>query len=408
MFFYIYQANFTFLSLPFVSSSVQLSWLLMVLYVFFTLFTNKKTIAKSNAITFKYWKRNVYVFLGLFAYSVFLLLIVGRGDGSNIFEEVIKYFMYGIPMFWIWARLFGNMDCFMKVLLLTGIIQTFFILYCLINPTFALILDATVNYNPTIDDFSRHTMAAMREDYAGGLGCITSSGLVKYTLTGLIPCVYFCVNKEGSFYLLLFLIMAFCAAMLARTGLLYDIILALFVLLKRFQGQSMGPVIIISVLAIIFLFVLFTSSEYSRFVDDRFFRYESLKEGGTQGFFESYFYGANAHYPPINSDTFWGVGVTSGTSANGYEVNVDGGPMRQYSAIGILGCLIFYFLVLFNQIKTIRIFKQRNDRHFLWLLLFCMIIGEWKEVTFMAFWPIPLFFFVSFLLERKEKQNTIQ
>ena len=405
MFFYIYQSNLTFLGLPFITSSVQLSWILMVLYAFFILLSKKEQPLFFNGFhIYAKWKKHVLYYLMLFVYSLFLLLLVGRGEGMNLSEEVFKIFIYGISMFWIWRKMFGNIEVFMRVLLFTGILQTIVIFYCLINPYFVLLIDATLNFSPEALS-NNMSISETRELYAGGIGCITSSGLIKYTLTCLIPCTYFCVKKEGWFYLLLFLPLAFCATMLARTGLIFVIILALFIVLKRFHGQSAIQLSVISVIALFLIVSLFSSQKYSRFVEERFFRYESLKEGGGQGFFNSYFYGVNAHYPPINAETFWGVGVTSGKSANGYEVNVDGGPMRLYSAIGILGCLFFYFLFLSNQVKSIRLIINKDNRQLLWLLLVCLIISEWKEVTFLAFWPLPLFFYIAYLFKVDEMRK---
>ncbi len=409
MFFYIYQANLTFLGLPVITSSVQLSWGIMALYALIVSVignnSRRKPSMKSYS-TYRKWNKHVRYFLFLFIYALLLLLIVGYGKGDNISEAVVKIFIYGISMFWIWKKMFVNLEVFLKVLLYTGVIQTIVVFYCLINPSFALILDATLNYSP--DALSNNmSITEIRELYAGGIGCITSSGLIKYTLTGLIPCTYFCIKKEGWLYLLLFLPLAFCATMLARTGLIFVFILALFIVVKRFHGKSSIQLSVISIIALFLLISLFSSQKYSGFVEERFFRYESLKDDGGKGFFESYFYGDNALYPPINADTFWGIGVTSGKSANGYEVNVDGGPMRLYSAIGVLGSLLFYLFVISNQTKTIKLIINKNNRHLLWLLLVCMIIAEWKEVTYMAFWPVPLFFYLCFLfqLEDCKSQN---
>lgn len=401
MFFYIYQANLTFLGLPIITSSVQLSWGVMALYALIVTVigsNSKQKMSLKSYSTYRRWKKHVRCFLFLFIYALLLLVIVGYGKGDNISEAVLKIFIYGISMFWIWSKMFNSIDEFMKVLLYTGILQAIVIFYCLINPYFVLLIDATLNYSPEALS-NNMSISEIRELYAGGIGCITSSGLIKYTLTCLIPCTYFCVKNESWFYLLLFLPLAFCATMLARTGLIFVIILVLFIVFKRFHGQSAIQLSVISVIALFLIVFLFSSQKYSRFVEERFFRYESLKEGGSQGFFNAYFYGDNALYPPINADTFWGVGVTSGKSANGYEVNVDGGPMRLYSAIGIIGCLLFYFLVISNQVKTIRLIMNKNNRHLLWLLFVCLIISEWKEVTFMAFWPLPFFFYLCFLFQ---------
>ena len=405
LFCYIYQFNLMFLGLPVINSSVQVGWLLMVFYSIFVLIVERKSLNLKLFKTFGRWKKHVKYFIVLFVYSLFLILIVGWGDGTNISLEIIKIFIYGVLMFWIWSLMFDSIDEFMGVLLVTGIIQTIIIYYCIFDPMFAFILDETVNSNPALE---HHDIMEMREGYAGGIGCISSFGLIKYTLTGLFPCTYFCVKKQSVLYLIIFIIMAFCASMIARTGLICDFICVSYIILKRFKGFKTGSIITLCIVVLFgvwAVYYLFTSSKYDDFIEERFYRYEQLTDDSRQSFVEAYFHGQNTKYPPINTDTFLGVGITSGQSANGYYVNVDGGPMRQYSAIGILGCLLFYFLIMRNQVKTIKLLHNKNNRHLLWLLFLFLIIGELKETTYMALWPLLFFFFVSYLLEVEENRN---
>lgn len=408
IFCYIYQFNLEFLGLPVINSSVQVSWALMFLYAIIVSFSKKRIINLKGVKTYGRWKKHVAYFIVLFAYSLFLLVAVGWGKGTNISLEIIKIFIYGIIMFWVWSVMFDSIDVFLNVLLIASIIQAFIIIYCLIDPAFAFVLDQTVNLDPNATE---HETSVLREGYAGGIGCISSYGLIRYTLTGLFPCTYFCIKKKGVFYLVLFVIMAFCASMVARTGLLFDAIFAIYIIIKRLRSSSLVSIVSLIVVSIIGIFAIrtfFYSSQYNDFVEERFYRYESLMDDKGSVFFDSYFHGTKTQYPPINSDTFLGVGVTSGTSANGYKVNVDGGPIRQYSAIGIVGCLLFYFFVMRNQAKTISLLRIKNNRHLLWLLFLILFISEWKETTYMALWPLMFFFFVSYLLQVEESRNQVK
>lgn len=405
LFCYIYQFNLDFLKLPFFNSSVQVSWVLMLIYAIVISSLRNTHFNIKGFRTYSRWKKHVKYFVILFLYSLFLIIVIGWGDGTNIILEVIKIFIYGILMFWIWREMFGSIDEFLKILLIVSIIQTLVVFYCLYDSTFAFILDQTVNFNPTA---THHVVTDLREGYAGGIGCISSHGLIKYALTGLFPCTYFCIKKKGILYLILFIIMAFCAAMIARTGLIFDAIFAIFIIIKRLRSSNLVSVVSLLVVVTVGIFALkslFSSSTNEDFIEERFYRYEHLKDNRRDSFFELYFHGPDTKYPPINQNTILGVGVTSGTSANGYEVNVDGGPMRQYSAIGLLGCILFYFFVMFNQAKTIALLHNKDSRHLLCLLFLCLFISEWKEITYMALWPLMLFFFISYLLQIEEGRN---
>lgn len=405
IFFYVYQCNLTFLGLPFFNSSIQVSWFLFLIYSLIRNNQSKVSLASIKKLrTYKGWKRHFTYMFVLFVYSLILLIAIGHGDGSHIFDILFKIFIYGISIFWFWLFIFDDIEQFIRILLITGIIQTVVVLYCLYDPSITILLDATLN--APYDDSIYQVTSEMRTLYAGGIGCITSSGVVKYALTGLFPCAYYCI-KKGRRYFLLFVVMAFTASMIARTGLLYDVVIASFIVLKCVKGKQATLLAIILLLIAYSCSVIFNSGKYARFFNERFYRYEDLKNDKGNGFFEAYFYGVNAHYPPINAETILGVGVMDGKSANGYLVNVDGGPMRTYSAIGIIGCLLFYFLVIRNQIRTAQSVSNKDSRHLLLLLLVCMIVGEWKEVTYFAFWPFVHYFFTAYLIEVEEKNKEL-
>lgn len=399
VFFYIYQCNLLFLGLPFVYSSVQLSWGLMLIMAIITR-SKKHHVFKDNT-EYSVWKTHVRYLLILLLYSIFLLLNIGHGDGTHIIDTLTKIILYGVSTYWIWSIFFEDIEDFMRVLLTTGVIQTIIIIICLVNPPLTVILDSTLNYNP--DLYSSHIASDLRELYAGGIGCITSSGLVKYVLTGMLPCVYFCVKTQKNIYFKLFFVMSFCAAILARTGLLLDIIMLVFIFYRNFRLRNLFYIGFVLVVSLWIISSIAGSGLIDNFID----RYEDAKSDNGMGFFEAYFYGPKALYPPLQVDTFWGVGITAGRSANGYDVNVDGGPMRQYCAIGILGCVLFYYFIIKNQIRAIKLIKNQLNKQILWLYLVCLFVCEWKEVTYMGTWPLMLFLFIALLIKKEENLSNV-
>ncbi len=83
------------------------------------------------------------------------------------------------------------------------------------------------------------------------------------------------------------------------------------------------------------------------FIGERFYRYELLQdESADNGFFYNYLKSEDVKIPPLSIGTFFGVGMLSGISGNGYHVNVDGGFLRFYSAFGLPTTILYYFPIM--------------------------------------------------------------
>lgn len=124
-----------------------------------------------------------------------------------------------------------------------------------------------------------------------------------------------------------------------------------------------------------------------------FKRLTNLFENGAKSeFFDGYFYGGDTKVPAISFDTLIGIGITSGTSASGIEINVDGGFARTYASLGII-VAFFYYLTLFSQLyKIIKITKNQILKTTITFFIAIIIIGEFKEFTLFQQYMYCIFF----------------
>lgn len=392
MFFYVYQCDFSFFGLPPILHSSRLSAIIIVLWAFFTPKTFKKL--KAFGLAGRYYKKTLYLFVGVFIYSLFVLSVQGIGQGEHIVVNLINFFLFSVLPTFALLQIFDNEKDFFRVLLWVGIIQTFFIWLCLVNPSFKLTIDATLNKALEFERF--------RGLYAGGVGCITAPGLLRYA-TGIFACVFFILNTRKWYYYLLFTLLCLTGSMIARTGVLIAIIALLTIMvffISNFRLKSIiqSTIIIAFIVAILSVVII----QNADFFEERFSRLFSLIEYGVQdSFLEGYFEGEDTVIPPLNSDTILGIGVTSGISGNGVRINVDGGYIRLYAALGLPIAIVFYFLLYLFMTKVAISQSEKRQRFSLFFLVVCIVVGEFKEYYILNHYIILIFFVASCLMQRE-------
>lgn len=391
LFFFLYQANLSFLGLPSQLHSSRLSVILLVVSASIIVLKNNNrgrfsVFSMSSVIT------TLRLFVFLLFYGLIISLLIGFGEGDNIVVTLLNYFILAIPSFWAFSKIFHTADEFIKILFYVGVIQSVFVLLSVLSPSFATALYLTVNVSDNID----YQFADLLDNYAGGIGCITSSGVVRYS-TGMAACVYLYLKKKSPVYLLCFTFMSVIAAMIARTGLLYVITGVIFIMVGSLKSRSFLKVVLAIGIVGILSINLLTDERYKDFFHDRYARFEILKDDKGKSFFENYFHGEDTRVPPLNFETFFGTSILSGESGNGYVVNVDGGPLRLYSAVGVLMCLVFYWVFFKVMLKTAKYTYNQELKLFLILLMICFVIAELKEQFLLLPWPTVFFYILAYL-----------
>lgn len=191
------------------------------------------------------------------------------------------------------------------------------------------------------------------------------------------------LKKRNPFYLLSFIVFAILSSMIARTGILIDAVCLLF-LLKGVRGSNQTSLFIVFGVLMFFLnYLVISSGKYDVLLSERYQRVNMLQETGLKKvFFDHYFKGEDTEFPPLNADMFLGTGIVSGKSGNGYIINVDGGPLRLYSAIGMFFCIFIYVFIFLQLRKIAKSVQEDNNRLVLWLYMCVLLLGDFKEMTF--------------------------
>ena len=294
----------------------------------------------------------------------------------------------------------------MSTLLIVTILQAILIIMCTISIPFRTFIDTA---------YESEYVILHRNGYAGGLACITAPGLFRFSM-GLISALYYTVTKKKPLFLFLYIVLSFIGTMIARTGLFVGIVGLIIILVCQCKDKNVKP-LIWSVFALICIVVLALISirvfNLSDWLSITFRRLIKLsKRGLNEGFMNNYFHGDDNTYVAINSETFWGIGVTSGISGNGIAVNVDGGYLRIIAALGIIVAIVFYVTLFKKMFESVKMINNRNVSYVFFYFIIILIMGEFKEYTFYAQYMFCLFFVMMLFAAQdgliSKEQNNLQ
>lgn len=393
MFLYLYQFSMTIFGLPAQWHSTRIGAIGIIIYGILMSIGNNNKLSNCP-IAHKSLSGYLKLIGFLFVYSFIQFEMIGKIEGIHLLEMIMNIVLFTIPVIWALNKIFDDLDSFLEVLILVGIVQSVFIVVCLANESFALALDMAVNNMES----ETHNANQLRYGYAGGVGCITAPGMIRFS-TGLFAAAYLYVKRGSLTILCIFILFAILNSMISRTGLLFDLLCIGYVIICTLKKRNIIKFTFpLSLICIVLLFVVSTG-KYDTFLSERYQRFRNLKENGVnEDFFSGYFGG---DVPPLTMETLFGVGVTSGVSGNGYVVRTDGGPLRIYSAVGLITA-IFIYVYIFKMMKhNFQIASNLSDKRFLWLIFILYILADYKEITYFIVWPMTIYFQLIFLMERK-------
>ena len=353
-------------------------------------------------------RRFCWFHVPIFLYMLFLYIAIGvQGDSRHMVTILFHTFVFRILPIWAFFICIDKLDELMKILLIATGIQTAIVWLCITNPVIMNMIDTT---------FHLGEMYTYRDTYAGGLGCITSQGLIRYAV-GEVACVYYYYKKNNIWYIALLLLFSLTGSMIARTGLLVAIICILFVLyyvIRRKKLSVFGPIVVSAVLALFVTSMVLESSSNRSFFSFRFTYMLGLFEETETAtdiyditFFDKYMHDINTYIPPITYKTLIGTGVPSGTSGNGVYVNVDGGFFRLYVAYGLILAVVFYVFFLVTTLRVSYSFYQKEIRYTMLLMLSLIIVGEIKEWNIYASCHVTIFFLIALLAHKEYIQKIV-
>ena len=346
---------------------------------------------------------------GFYGWQLFLLLyvgcvemVIGKGTGLRIFDSITTMLIY-MPLFlFAFKNLFRNTEELCEVLVTVSVIQSAVILVGIVVPPFRDWINTVFN-SVKESNYDWEHMAA--NGYATGINCMTSKGALQLSL-GMIGCLYFILrNKHAGRYWVLYAVISIAAAAVARTGLLLAAVGAVVALLFQGKGSASKTFKHVGVLLMLagFVVCLVWAFDLSGLFGDVFARLIRTFENGIYDtFLESYFEGETTVIPELNSSTFFGTGVTSGLSGNNVLINVDGGYIRTFFALGPIVAVLNYIVIAAVLLKEIHRLKEKQDRTLAWITVLFLVIGEFKEYFIYERYYI-LLIFLFFALCRKEE-----
>lgn len=395
MFLYIYEFNFSVFSLPTLLTSRRIAVVILVFYTFFI----KRGESRINLLSsVKLINKYIFFLTGLLIFGCFLIVFIGRGTGTHITDCLIRLLLFGIVPIYCFSRVFSNVDEFMRVILYATLIQAIIIVICLINPVWSLALD-----NVFVVEDQAVRVERYRLGYAGGLACITAPGCLRFSM-GLIACLYFCLKKKTLIYMVLFFFLGFVATMIARTGLFLSSVGLLILIWQsmRFDHVSSLKMILI-ILVTSFLLIFFM-----KYIDiTEYFGFDRLLDlfygTGGKDFKEGYFNGNDTSYPSLSDNLFVGNGIISGIGDDGVRVNVDGGYIRVFSALGFSCCLIFYLVTFGFLIKLMHCCQNKTLQNTLLYFILIILLGEFKEFTLFEQYMLCLFGSMAVICQESQK-----
>ena len=396
LFMYIYQIKLSTFGIPEQLISPRLAAICLIVYgllFYFKQIRIKNT--KYSPLSSKEYRKYALIMVFLTGYGYLLYMSIGIREGDSFFVTMANICLFTLPVIWILTKIFKNIDDFFIALVLVGVAQSILIIICLIDKSFAALLDMTFNdtYSPNL-----------RGGYAGGLSCIAALGLIRYSVSILAVC-YLYVKYKKVFLLLLFSVFAVLATMIARTGAIIDIICIVFIVASSANNKILLRLLIPTFLIVLIVYLILDTGDYNEFLSERYSRMSDLKETGLRkNFFDGYFSGS---YIPLELETLFGVGVVSGLSGNGYLVNIDGGFLRIYSAIGPILSICVYAYLYRSILKTSSIFARKSEKYFMWLFFVFFVIADFKEITFFLVYPMCIFFVSAILMEREQSHIRI-
>ena len=403
LFFYIYEFNFQVFGFPTFITSRRVSVLLFVVLLAcrsIVKHNGKLRIVPTGGCVASCIRTHAILQFVMLVYSCMLIFIIGTGEGESIVIDIVQYLLFSIFPIVLFYSYYDNLDCFMNAILFVTIIQTIIIIICLWSSDFAYALDHTFATGETLEYITSH-----RDEYAGGLACITAPGAFKYSL-GLIACVYFSLKKKKTRYLIAYFAFSVVITMIARTGFFIALIGLLVILVgtgrSRKGGSSFKVLLSAALILLVAVFALYML-DLQAFFDSRYQRLFALFENGLRAeFLDYYFSGENIGnvYVAINSETFWGIGITSGTSGNGVTVNVDGGFLRLIAALGVPMAVIFYVSFAFVLYRLQRNIGSKLHKSTMLFFIIVLLMAEFKEYTIYAQY-MPCILFTSYALGEK-------
>lgn len=343
-------------------------------------------------------------FFACFLFLVFICFLHTTTQGTN--EKILYmepwYFIYMILYICIFslycATAFKDVRSFATVVVANMLVQTFTVFYSFSNPAFQMAVYMFFNTEDqrllqTVENGSRIVGFGI----SGALGSVVISTaavlLVLLKVKNKIPSTLFYIS-----YFIIFITTLF----IGRTGLIVEAVLIVWLVIRGKNGvrNALGIGLLAMLIPFIVQSVMATLSSgaaesYSEWMMEIFSadRLKDINEGVVQG-----------GWPPFTAQMLFGTGIEAGYVYNGVRYASDSGFIRMYTAVGVIGMLLYY-IGLYKLLRAPRITVMKPIlRKFFFVVILLAFIIEYKE-PFMMKYIFPWVILSSEILVLKEDYN---
>lgn len=352
----------------------------------------------------KIWKSEIVFQFFLLAYSLILILFIGTGKGSTLTEEIINFLVVSTIALYSMQVVIHSVEELMKILLIITVLQSIIVIAGLVSPSVGTVIDG-LSINQTHVYWTYTYYRSM--GYPGGLACVAAKGSLQMSL-GCVASYYFICNKKHVLkYWFLFGLIAVAMTAVARTGLILSLLVFFLIVIEKLGHQKSRYCLLVLtgvVLGVAFVVILMGGKQFlAERLGASFARVNDLFARGIyNSFLRYYVYSPSTTIPPVTWKTIVGTNILSGTSGNGVTVNVDGGFLRMYAALGIPLTMVFYVFQVLIMIKAKNLVKGKVLKRICLIFIFIMFLGEFKEFYFYLRYLIVIFFAFVYLSETEE------
>ena len=274
MFGFIFDFYFESFGIPTFVTSSRLSAIAISFMAIAKIITTKKAERKPykgppQKVLAQLLKFHVPILIYMFVLYVTIGVI---GEDRHMFAVLLQTFIFRVIPIYAFFVCFDKLEELMTVILVAVSAQTIIVWLCITDPHIKLIIDFMFNINDAYEE--------KIETYAGGLGCITSKGLLRYAV-GEVACVYLYYKRNNVLYILLLFIFSLTGTMIARTGIVFSAICFLFLFLytiKKGKTKVTLTLLVSVLIALSATFYVLNSRRSVVFLEDRLVRLNDLIE----------------------------------------------------------------------------------------------------------------------------------
>lgn len=326
----------------------------------------------------------VFIFLSLFSltlFSSFVSLEFGPFSHHYYFFRVLVYVLVGISIGTYYSRFlcFRELLIFLlKLLIIIGVINSFFILLSFFFPEFRQILEGVL-----YQDEGSNINYLKREIRLRGLaaGGAANQSLFLGALVVIAVGLYLYRTMRLINMIIIVVILTFANVLVGRTGILVSFLGVLSISAIFLAKMVFSSVLNVRALYILFfaaaftallpilVYIVFPDSVYYYALGFFYSALEGISDEGTVGILINFY-----HIPDSVVSFLIGVGNGSGSFLEG--AYGDPGFMKMFTSVGLLGSLLFYSVILYLGYKMN---GESKMAPLITALFFIWFLAEFKE-----------------------------